>query len=135
MAKRKKSIKTLKRKVWEIFSKYIRLKHSDKNGYVTCCTCGKAEPWEDVDAGHFISRAYSATFLEETNVHPQCRFENRYRNGAPDEYAMFIIRKYGIDELERLRHLKYSIVKRSIPDWEYLLEKYTNLVDELESKL
>jgi len=38
-----------------IFSKYIRLRDSDKNGYCKCVTCPKTGFWtkDGMQAGHF----------------------------------------------------------------------------------
>jgi len=133
-SKKKKSTKTLKNKLDKVFSEYIRLRDSDHLGYVCCCTCGKPEPWQDVDCGHFISRAYIATRFEETNAHAQCRYENRYRNGSPEEYALFIINKYGMKEYNRLRDLKNSGFKPSIAWYEEKLLHYQQKVLELKSQ-
>ena len=130
--KKKKSIKTLKNKLDRIFSEYIRRRDADSNGYVACCTCGKPEHWSLVDCGHFISRAHLPTRFEEPNAHAQCRFENRYRNGAPEEYALFIMRRYGREEYDRLRALKNSNIKITQADYEEKIEKYTQLLHELE---
>lgn len=119
---RKQSIKTLKAKAWKLFSEYIRRRDSDENGYGKCCTCGKKIHWSEGDAGHWISRVHSSTFFEETNVHLQCRYDNRYRNGAPEEYVKFMIDQYGIDELERLRLLKHQQKKFTTRDLESFIE-------------
>ena len=42
----KPTVSKLKKKLDAIFSKYIRLKDADKNGYVKCYTCGVKKYWE-----------------------------------------------------------------------------------------
>jgi len=85
------------------FSLYIRLRDADKEGNVTCCSCGKTFYWRDVDAGHFIPRQHRATRYNERNVHSQCRKCNRFDNGNPAGYALFLIEKYGSGVLEELK--------------------------------
>lgn len=91
------------------FSKYIRLLHS-KNGYCTCCTCGKTKKWNDIDSGHFISRKYYLTRWDEYNVHPQCRGCNRdfsiYKSSTLSEYSQFIIENYGLEKFNELLNSK-----------------------------
>lgn len=125
-------IKTLKRKVWNIFSLYVRLRDCDDDGYAKCITCEAVKFWKSdgLQAGHFISREFSSTFLEETNVHAQCASCNM-RSGMPDEYAKFIDDTYGEDERERLRLLKYNHIKRSHNDWRSLYENYKNKAEEM----
>jgi len=128
---RKPKLKTLKTKLDNIFSQYIRLKASCRNGYAKCVTCGKIDHWKNHDNGHFISRAYLPTRFEETNCAVQCKFCNRYRNGMPDEYAKYIYETYGKEEYERLRLLKHSTVKFTQADYEALIELYKQKVDDL----
>ena len=42
---RKTSRKTLEKKLDAVFSEYIRRKYADKNGIVSCYTCGKKKFW------------------------------------------------------------------------------------------
>lgn len=135
MPKRKPKMKTLKTKMDNIFSQYIRLKASCKNGYAKCVTCGKVDHWKNHDNGHFISRAYLPTRFEENNCAVQCKFCNRYRNGMPDEYAKYIMETYGEEEYERLRLLKYELVKYSVEDYQRMIAHYKAEVKKLmESK-
>ena len=75
-----KSSTKLKKKCWEIFSRYIRMRDSIRtHGSITdgkCVTCGKLLPWKQMDAGHFIPRYYGTTLFDERNVHLQCKHCN-----------------------------------------------------------
>jgi len=88
---RKKLIAKLDR----IFSKYIRLKYSDRNGYCRCVTCPKVAPWKEMDAGHFISREKMAVRFDERNVHPQCLHCNRFKAGNQYEHGKAVDRIHG----------------------------------------
>jgi len=81
MAKRKRTLKTLKRLTDEQFSKYIRYKDADANGYSTCITCNKALHVTKLQCGHFASRKYAVTRWEPDNVAPQCVACNIFAQG------------------------------------------------------
>ena len=124
--------KTLKTKLDRVFSEYIRHSGADSNGNVKCCSCNKAFHWKEVDAGHFVSRRCLITRYEETNVHPQCRYCNRFCEGNTSGYALFMIKKYGKKWVEELNRRK-SLVYKMIPDdYEELIEIYKQKIKELE---
>ena len=81
--------KRLKDKAWKLFSRYIRRKYADKEGVVSCYTCGKRMHWSDSQCGHGISgRRNYALYLEEI-CRPQCMSCNVYKHGC---YEVFITR-------------------------------------------
>ena len=60
----KSSISKLKKKLWTLFSKYIRLRDSDYRGICSCCTCGIKKHYKEMQAGHFLpGRRNSILFL------------------------------------------------------------------------
>ncbi len=69
-----------------------------------CCTCGKYQEFGDLQAGHWQKRGKFGTRFHFTNVHPQCRYCNdpRRGNGRMPEHEVFIIRKYGLSERDRI---------------------------------
>lgn len=109
--------KTAKKKAWEWFSKYIRLRDADNFGVVQCCTCGGVGNWKDQQAGHFISGRNNAILFEETGVNTQCVRCNIFFNGNPVEYFVFMERKYGRKEIERLREISRQTRKYSTQDY------------------
>ena len=80
-------------------------------GYLACITCGKVLPYfaskqagdECMDAGHYLSRKYAATLLDERNIHPQCNFCNQYASGVADLYDHWMFVAYGRKEVDKLR--------------------------------
>jgi len=85
------------------WSLYIRLRDADENGNIQCCSCQKEVFWKDSDAGHFISRKHRTTRYHEKNVHGQCRACNRFDDGNPPGYALFLIERHGIQILNDLQ--------------------------------
>ena len=105
---------------WKLFSLYIRLRDTDKNGYGECCTCKR--PMQIVQngkflntshAGHCYSRGCKSIKYHEANVNLQCSYCNNPNwGGMPQgKYIEFIIRKYGKDTLDLLI-LKMDYEKR-----------------------
>ena len=80
----------LVKKLDVVFSKYIRLSNSDKNGYCTCVTCGNKFYWKEIQAGHFMSRKHYSTRWDENNVKPQCVRCNVYRAGEQYKFSLYL---------------------------------------------
>lgn len=114
----------------KVYSKYIRFKDA-KNGYVRCITCGKVDPPEDTDCGHYISREVAMLRFDERNTHPQCRSCNRFHEGRKDEYALALIRLYGPNILEELNKEKYIFKNYSVLELKEMRKEYRNLLKEL----
>jgi hypothetical protein len=93
----------LEDKVDKAFARYVK----ERDGPV-CITCKKTitSP-QDHHAGHFIGRSKRITRWDPKNVHSQCGFVcNKVKRGSSQEYALFILEKYGAEELKRLLTLK-----------------------------
>jgi hypothetical protein len=89
-------------KLWREFSRFIRLRDADSNGYCRCITSGKLVHWTRCDAGHFISRRHMATKYDEQNVNSQGRGDNRFRSGEQLIYAKSLDKKYGPGTADRI---------------------------------
>lgn len=134
--KRRASIFSLKRKLWKIFSEYIRLRDSDEKGYVKCCTCSNLYYWKDskgrAQAGHFIPAKGSPSILfDEVNVNHQCSKCNG-NQGEQYLYALFLIDKYGQKEVDRLFELKGKPFKFTKEWLEEKLKFYTKKVADMK---
>ena len=124
--------KKLIKKLDRVFSKYIRLRDSD-DGHFKCCSCGQVKPYEQADAGHFINRRFMALRWHEKNVHAQCRYCNRFSEGAAAGYALFIIKKYGQNTLEYLNGVKNDVMKYTDGELELMIEDYKQKIKELDA--
>ena len=65
--------KGIKGKLWEVFSRFIRIRDYIK--YKRCISCGQFLHWKDGDAGHFVAagnRGFGLLF-DEQNVALQCK--------------------------------------------------------------
>lgn len=133
MAK-KKSLKTLKTKAAQLFQLYVRLRDTDENGNGNCCSCGKFVHYKCADAGHFVSRRFLATLFDERNVHLQCKGCNGFNNGCPEGYSLFLIDRYGVEEIERLNQEKQKSIKIYQYDYENMIELYTQRINEIRTE-
>lgn len=111
-----KNIKQAKNSADEWFSKYIRLRDCDSNGFIRCITCNESKRWNESDAGHFQSRRFLATRFNEYNVNAQCKGCNSFGAGEQFKHGKAIDLKFGegiADELETesRRMVKFSKVE------------------------
>ena len=100
---RKPKRKNLIKKLDTVFSKYIRLRDADTEGYCRCSTCGEVHHWTKIQAGHFISRKHYATRWNEDNVHAQCVACNVFRYGEQYKFSLYLGDKLSKELLEKSR--------------------------------
>ena len=122
-------------KLDEVFSIYIRLRDADKNGNVTCFTCGKKEYWKGkgMQCGHFMSRKHLATRWDETNCQVQCVGCNVYKYGEQYKFSVKIDSKYGSGTAEQLHQKTRETVKLDLIDLEMLINTYKEKIDSLNN--
>lgn len=91
------------KKLWKVFSEFIRLRDSNGHGFCRCFTCGAVRYWKDCDCGHGIGRQHLSVKYNEKNNHAQCKKCNGFEEGMKDEYAKRVNEKYGIGTWELLK--------------------------------
>jgi len=128
---RKVTITILKKKLWKIFSEFIRRRDSDWRGYAKCCTCGVIKQWKEGDAGHYVSRAHNSTLFDEQNVHFQCKRCNN-NSGEPAKYTLFLIEEYGEGIIKELEKRQNQLKSFTIPELEEMIIEYKNKLKLLE---
>lgn len=126
-------LSTLKNKLDKLFSEYIRLRDTDENGYGTCIDCGRSAPYDELDAGHFVGRRHLATRWDETNVHAQHRYCNRFLNGRQYEYGKAIDEKYGEGYADQLVQLSHTTFKANVQWLQYQIDIYKEKIADLKS--
>jgi hypothetical protein len=103
--------------LWGWFSKYIRLRESDDNGYVKCFTCPKIDFYKKMDCGHGHGCQHKGTKYNEKNNQPQCTNCNSFNEGRKDIYKANVDKKYGpgtwdmLEILSRVRAPKLGDVE------------------------
>ena len=131
----KKVKKITKQKVWNMFSKYVRLKYSDKNGNEKCYTCNNVKNWKDMQAGHGFSGRGNSIFFDERIVRPQCKRCNIFLRGNYDVFHAKLIKEYGPDILDEINKLKKIVKKFTQSELKELYEHYKREVEKLLTKL
>lgn len=120
---RKPTVKSLKKKLDDIFSKYIR-----RRDHGICFSCGKTKHWKEQQAGHYIKRSRNITRYDERNVHCQCVKCNMFDGGNYPEYTKALIGRYGHDIIDYL-------VDKSKEDKQFTVEELQELIDIYSKKL
>jgi hypothetical protein len=117
-----------------VFSRYIRLKYSDSNGYCECFTCGKRELYTQLQCGHYIPRANLMTRFLEQNCRPQCKNCNEYKSGNLEEYSIRLENEQG-GILDWLVEQARQIYKPTRDEIKQLLSQYRNKLIIVSKKL
>ena len=135
----KSNLQKAKEKAQKIFNEYIRMRDcletTNTPFSCICCTCKReiTHSFAELVAGHWIkdSKNGNLTSFDEHNVHGQCQKCNRYLNGNDGEYSIFILDKYGRDELDRLRSSKAISKKWTIEELEDISKCYKEKIKNL----
>ena len=108
-----------KKKAWTEFSKWVRARDG------RCVTCGATE---NLQAGHFIRAAQCWNYFNfnEVNVNAQCYRCNVALEGNYIEYTLFMIDKYGVGMIQKLKdeNLTYKEIKPNQAGYMALRDKY-----------
>lgn len=123
--KEDRTIKDLKINCWKLFSKYIRLKDADENGYIKCVTCGNIQHYTKMHAGHYIHNK-KAIYFDERNVNPQDIRCNHFLNGNLAKYHEYMLKTYGQDVIDYLVREGNKVCKLDIL-WYISFEKEIKL--------
>lgn len=130
---------TLKRKLWAIFSKYIRRKYANRDGMVITCD-GVYLHWKETHCGHLLPNTErssnlggNALWYYENNFYPQSANGNYFNaNGSAGKYMEFAIRKYGPEEIEKMRKLKQTVKRWTVTELEDLYKHYKEEFDKID---
>lgn len=120
------------KKLWKVFSEYIRLRDSDENGNVKCFTCGNIRHWTKVDCGHGIGRQHKATKFHEQNNHGQCKRCNGFEGGKREVYKEEVDKRYGAGTWDKLEVQARSVCKRGQFEIDVMCEHYKKQRDILK---
>ena len=129
-----KSISKLKKELDKWFSLYIRLRDADENGVVICFTSGRAYPYKNIHAGHFMSRRCLSTRWCEINVQPQSAADNLFAQGEQYRFGLNLDAKYGEGTAEDLQFKARQIQKFSRIDYEEKITHYKSAVEKLKKE-
>jgi len=133
--KKYKGTAKLKKEVWDIFSKYIRLRDCLRTtgcpSFGLCITCGKRYHFKLLQAGHFIPGRHNSNLFSKKGTHAQCYNCNINLRGNTLEYRRQIIRLYGEGYDEILEAEARQTKKFTAAELTEMKEYYTQKVKEL----
>lgn len=103
---------------------------------VQCCSCPFTGNWKtQFDCGHYFGRStgggQSALIYAENNNHAQCFDCNRYKDGNPGQYKIFMINKYGTQLLEDMEKINRHIVDMTPKTLLSIADMYKGLYEGL----
>ena len=128
MAKKKaETVNSLKKKVWTVFSKWIRLRDNYK-----CYTCGKqmAEGDPGCHAGHYVPQSKGNRLrFDERNVHAQCLSCNSFNRGNLSSYALRLEKEYGPGILQEFDSIKNECKKFTKDELQEMLADYKERIN------
>ncbi len=130
---KKKTVAKVKKDVWVVFSRYIRLRDCLKTtgcaSWGLCITCEKRYHFKLLQAGHFISGRHNANLFSERGTHAQCYNCNINLRGNTLEYRRQIIEMYGEGADLELEAENKKDKKFTIPD---LKELEASLLEKIK---
>lgn len=113
------------------FNEFIRYRDTDANGYGRCISSGKwlRIPSRNAHAGHFYSAGkYPLLRFNENNVNLQGKSDNYYNGGNENEYRKALIKKIGVQEVEKLDLISSDKLNKTGFKW----DRFT-LIDIIET--
>src|SRR3990167_4335813 len=116
------TLASLRRKLDQVFSKFIRKRDANTSGLGQCYTCNR---WAVLEASHFIPRQHAATRWDERNVHGACFYCNRWQHGDLYAYGLALQKQYGQATVDELWRSRRQAVKFHRSDLEALIVKYS----------
>ena len=143
MAKKKKGVRYWHKKLWKVFSRYVRLRDSEEYlemfpevGEIgaACISCQNFYPIKNIQAGHFITSVKTRIKYDERNVHAQCYSCNIHKKGAWDDYYKAMQKKYGDNVIAELMELRNKPKRFTAEELEEAYDYYTAKVKEYTDK-
>jgi Bacteriophage Lambda NinG protein len=129
--KRRESLPFKKKKLHDIFSRYIRLRDTDADGNATCIDCGTHIQWHQVQCGHFRRRELMPTTWDERNCNAQWGYCNGPLKGREYEYGVALNIKYGPGTAEELCQLSHKEANFTREELDEKIKYYQKKVEEL----
>lgn len=106
------------------------IKARDKGLPCICCN----RPLDGkIDAGHYLESGNNPLIrYNEDNIHSQSVYCNQYQGGDSDDYRGNLIKKIGIERVEKLERHKGGTLKRTCDDYRAIEKYYKNKLEELK---
>ncbi len=121
-------LKTRKASAKKACHDYIRARDYGKP-----CICCNRSLGSKYDAGHFLESGNNPRIrYDEDNIHGQNVYCNQYQGGNSDDYRGNLIKKIGLERVERLESMKGGTIKRTCEDYKEIEKYYKNKLKSLQ---
>lgn len=105
---------------------------TENSEIITCYTCNNRKPWQEMHAGHCITRAHWGTRFDLDNIRPQCPDCNLFHGGRQTRFAMLLASELGQDAWLDMTMVRAKSTERHERDW---LEGYIRYYETLNRDL
>ena len=131
--KKKEDRKKIVKKLDKVFSQWTRAKHMGDDGLIECYTCRTRKPFNQIQAGHFMSRkSYSTRWQDDPpNVMPQCQGCNIWKSGMQYEFGKRLDEDYGKGTAESIQLKSRQTVKLTTHELKEMISHYEDLLNTL----
>lgn len=105
-----------------VFSKFIRKRGADSDGYNRCFICKEPFHWLNLTCGHFRKRRFLATRWHEMNCEPLCVQCNN--DDDTKLFAKLLDEKHGPGTADHLTYISHKNTRFTKDELIALIEKY-----------
>lgn len=115
------ALKREKENAWKWTSMFVRLREcrestgTEENG--VCFTCGRLVPFNQMDAGHFLSGRHNSVLFDAKWIRGQCKVCNQNLGGNPKAFREKLVRMYGEEAVSSVESVKYETMKMTIDNY------------------
>tara|TARA_R110000822_G_scaffold306272_1_gene432421 strand:+ start:266 stop:802 length:537 start_codon:yes stop_codon:yes gene_type:complete len=96
------------------------------------CICCNRPLGKNYDSGHFLESGNNPKIrFDEDNIHSQSVYCNRHKGGDSDDYRGNLVKKIGLERVERLESMKGGTVKRTPQDYQAIEDCYKAKIKQL----
>jgi hypothetical protein len=134
-----KGVKYWKKKAWDEFSKYIRIRDALRTTNTVdkcvCCSCGKIYPaWGKgcLQAGHLVPGRGNGVLFVPLGCHGQCYNCNVRLKGNWPGYYDFMLKKYGQGAVDHLLDLSRKPVKLLPVELEAMRDSFKSAYESMK---
>lgn len=97
------------------------------------CICCNRPLGKNYDSGHYLESGNNPQIrYDEDNIHSQSVYCNQYKGGDSDDYRGNLIKKIGLERVDRLESMKFGTVKRTVEDYLAIEKNYKEKLKQLK---
>ena len=117
----------------KIFQYWVRLRDSMPGGYCRCISCGQIKSFDQIQAGHYMSRKHMSVRWSPLNCNGECVFDNAYNGDHLIGYRKNLIKKIGEEKVEWLEAESKRTKKWSNFEIKLLVKYYSKEILQLSA--